>query len=123
MQFLEMTNELLRTVGGDSMNRQAALVSLVLTAAFLFVRELKFQYCLPYCFSSVQWSWQNIRNSNPTPVSPLNGSIFRLTSKTEKAAMEHLSLIAQLLNWHVFRRNILYLSYSCVNRKSDVKNG
>jgi hypothetical protein len=51
------------------MNRQAALVSLVLTAAFLFVRELKFQYCLPYCFSSVQWSWQNIRNSNPTPVS------------------------------------------------------
>jgi len=35
-----MTNELLRTVGEDLMNRQAALVSLVLTAAFLLVREL-----------------------------------------------------------------------------------
>jgi hypothetical protein len=34
-----MTNELLRTVGEDSMIK-AALVSLVLTAAFLFVREL-----------------------------------------------------------------------------------
>jgi hypothetical protein len=38
MQFLEMTYELLRTVEEDSMNRQAALVSPVLTAAFLFVQ-------------------------------------------------------------------------------------
>jgi len=63
-----MTNELLRTVGEDLMNRQAALVSLVLTAAFLLVRELAektlgmSRFCLFHRWFKAAWRQAQARH-------------------------------------------------------------
>ena len=62
--------------------------------------------------------WDVERNSNHDrlclllltgPYISLNGSIFRLISKTEKAAMEYLSLNAQLMIWHVIQKQYTIL--------------